>query len=149
MFPLLLCSVIGGLQIAINHASSSQGEGGPATRLDCSCSNVSVDENAMGGIECPNEYAYECPLPRAPKEPPFLEIPYEYRAVQDGLFPYTDLPDASCRVNGSCPATFLVTGDNHSFVESKSFCCPIVHSSAATWSALCSAVLAFCEWFLT
>lgn len=135
MFPLLLCSVIGGLQIAINRASS-RGEGGasatPATHLDCSCSNVSVDENAMGGIQCPPE----CPLPRAPRWPPVLNIPSpEYRAVQDGLFPFTDLPDASCRVNGSCAATFLVTGANHSFVESKFFCCWLVHSDTVQCSA--------------
>jgi hypothetical protein len=122
LFPLALCSVIGGLQIAINHASSQGGGGGggatPAIRLDCSCSNVSVDENALGGIQCPDE----CPLPRAPKWPPVVKTPSpEYRAVQDGLFPFADLPDASCRAEGSCPATFLVTSDNHSFVGSKFF----------------------------
>ncbi|CAD6342689.1 unnamed protein product [Miscanthus lutarioriparius] len=145
-FPLLLCSVIGGLQIAINHASSSQGEGGaiPATHLDCSCSNVSVDENAMGGIECPYQYEYECPLPRAPKQPPFLKIPNpKYRAVQDGLFPYTDLPDASCRVNGSCAATFLVTGDNHSFVEGVIDNIFTAHSSSVNLSADVSALSDF------
>ncbi|CAD6251450.1 unnamed protein product [Miscanthus lutarioriparius] len=104
-FPLLLCSVIGGLQIAINHASSSQGEGGaiPATHLDCSCSNVSVDENAMGGIECP--YQYE--------------------------------------VNGSCAATFLVTGDNHSFVEGVIDNIFTAHSSSVNLSADVSALSDF------
>nr|CAB3449317.1 unnamed protein product [Digitaria exilis] len=113
LFPLLLCSVVGGLQIAIRRSSSTE----PPTRLDCACSNVTVDENAMGGLSlgCPDE----CPLPRAPRWPPLLQIPpSQYRAVGDGLFPFTDLPDASCRATGSCPATFLVTGGNQSFVTS-------------------------------
>ncbi|TVU33005.1 hypothetical protein EJB05_24777 [Eragrostis curvula] len=110
LFPLLFCGVIGGLQIAINHASSPEA----SVRLDCGCSNVSVDENAFGGMDCP----LGCPLPRAPRWPPALRIPLPgYRAVNDGLFPFTDLPDASCRGNGSCAATFLVTGGNKAFVE--------------------------------
>ncbi|PAN04686.2 hypothetical protein PAHAL_1G084200 [Panicum hallii] len=111
LFPLLLCSVIGGLQIAINRATPPK----DPTRFDCGCSNVTVDEDAVGGLSCPDE----CPLPRAPRWPPLLRIPPpEYRAVADGLFPFTDLPDASCRAGGSCAATFLVTGGNQSFVAS-------------------------------
>ncbi|XP_008645661.1 ABC transporter A family member 10 isoform X3 [Zea mays] len=147
LFPLALCSVIGGLQIAINHASSQGGGGGgggggatPAIRLDCSCSNVSVDENALGGIQCPDE----CPLPRAPKWPPVVRTPSpEYRAVQDGLFPFADLPDASCRAEGSCPATFLVTGDNHSFVGSVIDNILPTHSSSVNLSADVSALSDF------
>ncbi|RCV04910.1 hypothetical protein SETIT_1G039400v2 [Setaria italica] len=112
LFPLLLCSVIGGLQIAIDRSSSSSPE--PPTHFDCGCSNVSVDGNAFGGLVCPSE----CPLPRAPRWPPVLQIPPpEYRAAGDGLFPFTDLPDASCRARGTCPSTFLVTGGNQSFVR--------------------------------
>ncbi|RLM78743.1 ABC transporter A family member 10-like [Panicum miliaceum] len=111
LFPLLLCSVIGGLQIAINRATPPE----DPTRFDCGCSNVTVDEDAVGGLSCPDE----CPLPRAPRWPPLLRIPPpEYRAVADELFPFTDLPDASCRAGGSCAATFLVTGGNQSFVAS-------------------------------
>jgi hypothetical protein len=115
LFPLLLCSIIGGLQIAIDRSLSSSPE---RTRFDCGCSNVSVDGNAFGGLVCPSE---ECPLPHAPRWPPVVQIPPpEYRAVTgDGLFPFTDLPDASCRAGGSCPATFLVTGGNQSFLSSK------------------------------
>ena len=83
----------------------------------------------MGGLSCSDE----CPLPRARRWPPLLQIPPpEFRAVGDELFPYTGLPDASCRAGGSCAATFLVTGGNQSFVASK---CD-VPSSAATRSLL-------------
>ncbi|KAJ1278484.1 hypothetical protein BS78_04G083100 [Paspalum vaginatum] len=127
LFPLLLCSVVGGLQIFVNRASSS-----PPARLDCGCSNVSVDENALGGMDC----APDCPLPRAPKWPPLLRVPPPaYRAVQDGLFPFTDLPDASCRATRSCPATFLVTGGNQSFVGGVTDSMFMAHSSSVNLSA--------------
>ncbi|CAL5059517.1 unnamed protein product [Urochloa decumbens] len=112
LFPLLLCSVIGGLQIAIRRSAPRQQS---PTRIDCGCSNVTVDENAVGGLWCPDE---ECPLPRGRRWPPALRIPSpEYRAIRDGLFSFTDLPDASCRASESCAATFLVTGGNQSFVR--------------------------------
>ncbi|KAG2649449.1 hypothetical protein PVAP13_1NG542900 [Panicum virgatum] len=135
LFPLLLCSVIGGLQIAINRATPRRQY---PTRFDCGCSNVTVDENAMGGLSCSDE----CPLPRARRWPPLLQIPPpEFRAVGDELFPYTGLPDASCRAGGSCAATFLVTGGNQSFVASKSLrarsnsavlCSPTINTLGST-----------------
>ncbi|RLN09276.1 hypothetical protein C2845_PM11G01240 [Panicum miliaceum] len=124
LFPLLLCSVIGGLQIAVNRATP------PEAPIVCGCSNVTVDEDAVGGLSCP--------LPRAPRWPPVLQIPPpEYRAVGDGLFPFTDLPDASCRAGGSCPATFLVTGGNQSFVASKC----AVGSSACSHKVILSSLV--------
>ncbi|CAO2045035.1 unnamed protein product [Urochloa humidicola] len=114
LFPLLLCSFIGGLQIAVRRSRPPQ-ESHPTRTIDCSCSNVTVDENAVGGLSCPNE---ECPLPRAPRLPPVLRIPPpDYRAIGDGLFQFPDLPEASCRASRSCAATFLVTGGNQSFVQ--------------------------------
>ncbi|OEL29286.1 ABC transporter A family member 8 [Dichanthelium oligosanthes] len=116
MFPLLLCSVIGGMQMAISRSSSPEFP----TPLDgCACSNVTLDKNALGGLSCPST---ECPLPRGFRRPPVLQIPQPvYRAVGDGLFGFTDLPDGSCRGNGSCAATFLVTGGNQPFVRSMLF----------------------------
>ncbi|XP_062223734.1 ABC transporter A family member 8-like [Phragmites australis] len=136
LFPLLLCSVIGGMQIAINRALSTEGP----THFDCGCSNVSIDENALGGMECPDG----CPLPRAPKWPPVLQIPVpEYRAVKDGLFPFSDLPDASCRAAGSCAATFLVTGGNQSFVGSVMDNMLPAHNASVNLSADVSALAEF------
>ncbi|XP_052143913.1 ABC transporter A family member 8-like [Oryza glaberrima] len=116
LFPLLLFSAIGGLQIAIN-VEMLRGLAAAAS-VDCGgCGGgVAVAANATGGMDCPTP----CALPRAPKWPPLLQIPPpERRAVGDGdLLPFAgDLPDAaSCRAAGSCAAAFLVTGGNRSFV---------------------------------
>ncbi|KAF2943718.1 hypothetical protein DAI22_02g085200 [Oryza sativa Japonica Group] len=116
LFPLLLFSAIGGLQIAINVEMLR--EFAAAASIDCGgCGGgVAVAANATGGLDCPTR----CALPRAPKWPPLLQIPPpERRAVGDGdlLSSAGDLPDAaSCRAAGSCAAAFLVTGGNRSFV---------------------------------
>nr|GMC74272.1 ABC transporter A family member 7-like [Ipomoea batatas] len=57
---------------------------------------------------------------RIPNEiPPLLQVPSpQFRAVRDGSIPFPDLPDASCRETGSCPATVLVTGNNITLGES-------------------------------
>lgn len=118
LFPLLLFSAIGGLQIAINVEMLR--EFAAAASIDCGgCGGgVAVAANATGGLDCPTR----CALPRAPKWPPLLQIPPpERRAVGDGdlLSSAGDLPDAaSCRAAGSCAAAFLVTGGNRSFVAS-------------------------------
>ncbi|KAL6630052.1 hypothetical protein ACP70R_029817 [Stipagrostis hirtigluma subsp. patula] len=138
MFPLLLCSVIGGMQIAMTRASSPEAP----IRSNCSCSNVSVDENAVGGAVC--SISSDCPLPRAPKWPPVLHIPLPaYRAVKDGLFPFTDLPDALCRAAESCAATFLVTGSNQSFVGSVMDNMFPAHDASVNLSADVSALADF------
>ncbi|KAF3974301.1 hypothetical protein CMV_002347 [Castanea mollissima] len=59
-----------------------------------------------------------CPTPEIPITPPLLQVPRSpYRAVRTDFYPFNDLPDESCRRNGSCPATILLTGNNHSLGE--------------------------------
>ncbi|XP_056686471.1 ABC transporter A family member 10 isoform X2 [Spinacia oleracea] len=54
--------------------------------------------------------------------PPALNIPSNTtRAVSSKYMPFPDLPSPSCRVSGNCPATFLLTGTNQSFVMKKMF----------------------------
>ncbi|CDP14831.1 unnamed protein product [Coffea canephora] len=57
---------------------------------------------------------------RATEGTPLLPIPAaEFRAVKTNQIPQSnDLPDKSCRINGSCPATILITGNNREFGES-------------------------------
>ncbi|XP_015688864.2 ABC transporter A family member 10-like [Oryza brachyantha] len=140
LFPLLLFSVIGGLQIAINIELSRGLASGTGSAVDCRCSSgATVDANATGGLDCPPQ----CPLPRAPKWPPVLQIPRpDRRAVRDGdLFPSAgDLPDASCRAAGSCAASFLVTGSNRSFVASMMDNMLPVHNSSVNLSSDISAL---------
>lgn len=123
LFPLLLCSLFGGLGMLLNHLESKSQEGRP-THIDCSCSNVAVPENAIGGMSCPQE----CPLPRAPKWPPVLRL--HLPREPPGNWSSSDLDAASPGLSdtdscsdggapGSCAAAkFLVTGGNQSFVGS-------------------------------
>ncbi|CDP22098.1 unnamed protein product, partial [Coffea canephora] len=57
---------------------------------------------------------------RATEGTPLLPIPAaEFRAVKTNQIPQSnDLPDKSCRINSSCPATILITGNNREFGES-------------------------------
>lgn len=51
--------------------------------------------------------------------PPLLQVPSpQFRAVRDDSIPFPDLPNASCRESGSCPATVLITGNNRTLGES-------------------------------
>ncbi|KAK3195225.1 hypothetical protein Dsin_026535 [Dipteronia sinensis] len=59
--------------------------------------------------------AASCPVPNPLEWPPMLQIPEpHYRAVRTDFVKFSDLPNESCRRNGSCPATVLLTGNNHS-----------------------------------
>ncbi|KAM3307861.1 ABC transporter A family member 7 isoform X2 [Capsicum chacoense] len=51
--------------------------------------------------------------------PPLLQMPTpQFRAVMTDSMPFPGLPHASCRENGSCPATVLITGNNRTIGES-------------------------------
>ncbi|KAK4568290.1 hypothetical protein RGQ29_003890 [Quercus rubra] len=68
--------------------------------------------------KCDPKTNFNCPTPEIPVTPPLLQVPRSpYRAVRTDFFPFNDLPDESCRRNGSCPATILLTGKNHSLGE--------------------------------
>uniref|UniRef100_A0ACD5YPS3 Uncharacterized protein n=1 Tax=Avena sativa TaxID=4498 RepID=A0ACD5YPS3_AVESA len=104
-FPLVICGLVGGLQIAIDRQIAKEKREHPIV-VDCSCNNAVVSDNTTGGAVC----SEECPLPRAPKWPPVLHIPFSY----DGK--------SSCSAGAgvdpeSCAARFLVTGTNQSFVS--------------------------------
>ena len=77
--------------------------------------------------KCDPKTNFNCPTPEIPVTPPLLQVPRSpYRAVRTDFFPFNDLPDESCRRNGSCPATILLTGKNHSLGESILFSLPLV-----------------------
>lgn len=54
------------------------------------------------------------PVPNPPEWPPLIQVP-SFPAVRSKALPFSDLPDASCSKNQSCPATFLITASNQSF----------------------------------
>lgn len=92
----------------------------PANKCGCKC----VDTTGSG--KCELQYsdldqAGTCAIPNPPAWPPLIQVPEpEFRAVRTDFLPFTDLPNESCRTSGSCPATFLFTGNNQSLGESIS-----------------------------
>ncbi|XP_051194420.1 ABC transporter A family member 8 isoform X1 [Lolium perenne] len=111
-FPLIICGAIGGLQITIDRQIAKEQREHPIV-VDCSCNNAVVSGNSTGGAVCLDS----CPLPRAPKWPPVLQIP-----SPSSSNPFFYDGGASCSAGaaapGSCAARFLVTGTNQSFVSS-------------------------------
>ncbi|GMY21986.1 ABC transporter A family member 8, partial [Fagus crenata] len=111
-FPFLLCLLLVLLQILINTQFDK-----PVNECGCKC----VDTTGSG--KCELQYsdldqAGTCAIPNPPAWPPLIQVPEpEFRAVRTDFLPFTDLPNESCRTSGSCPATFLFTGNNQSLGE--------------------------------
>ncbi|KAJ0048615.1 hypothetical protein Pint_15237 [Pistacia integerrima] len=116
-FPIVLCLLILALQIVFDKLVNNNDD----NKCGCICVRRNGDEcvEERCGIEYSNlDQAVFCPIPNPPEWPPLLQIPApEYRAVRNDFMTFTDLPSESCRINGSCPAIFLLTGNNHSFGE--------------------------------
>uniref|UniRef100_A0A1S4DEV6 ABC transporter A family member 7-like n=1 Tax=Nicotiana tabacum TaxID=4097 RepID=A0A1S4DEV6_TOBAC len=117
LVPIVLCLLLVLIQNLVNKELDK-----PSNRCGCKC----VDTNGDGKCEevCGIEYSDldqvgSCPIPSPPEWPPLLQIPAsKYRAVQTDSISYRDLPDDSCKISGSCPATILLTGTNQTFGES-------------------------------
>ena len=104
LVPLFLCLLLLSIQLL----------------LEAVMSKVS-DMAKCGSKDAPNgDY---CPIPNPPLLPPMLHIPEpESRAVKAGFFPYSDLPDLSCRKTKTCPFTMLLTGKNQSLGKGMYIC---------------------------
>ncbi|KAH0691725.1 hypothetical protein KY290_019919 [Solanum tuberosum] len=115
--PIILCLLLVFLQNWVNKELDK-----PWNRCGCKC----VGKNAEGKCEevCGIEYsdlnqAVSCSIPSPLEWPPLLQIPEStYRAVKTDFISYEDLPDDSCKISGSCPATILLTGTNKTLGES-------------------------------
>ncbi|KAL5544420.1 hypothetical protein UlMin_008204 [Ulmus minor] len=115
-FPFFICLLLVLIQNLVNHELDK-----PENKCGCAC----VDTNRDGTCEevCGLEHSTLdqgtwCAIPNPPKWPPLLQVPApEYRAVMSDIIPNADLPNESCRRNGSCPVTLLFTGNNHSLGE--------------------------------
>lgn len=112
-FPFFLCLLLVLLQALINQQLDK-----PSNNCGCACIDTAGNGqcNKVCGLEYSDvDQAATCPILNPPGFPPLLQIPSpEYRAVRTDFVPFTDLPDESCRSSGSCPATFLFTGNNQS-----------------------------------
>ncbi|KAJ0049063.1 hypothetical protein Pint_15240 [Pistacia integerrima] len=116
-FPIVLCLLILALQIVFDKLLNNNDD----NKCGCICVRKNGDEceEERCGIEHSNlNQAVFCRIPNPPEWPPLLQIPApEYRAVRNDFMTFTDLPNESCKINGSCPAIFLLTGNNRSFGE--------------------------------
>ncbi|XP_062168907.1 ABC transporter A family member 7-like [Alnus glutinosa] len=115
-FPFILCLLLVLLQALVNSLLDK-----PSNNCGCACINTTGDGKCVEvcGLEYSDlDQAGTCQIPNPPEWPPLLQIPApEYRAVTTDFVPFTDLPNESCRSSGSCPATFLFTGNNQSLGE--------------------------------
>ncbi|CAN7099404.1 unnamed protein product [Brassica rapa subsp. narinosa] len=102
VIPLYLCVLL----VSIQALFDTQVNNSPDNRCGCQC----IDDKNRDGIcdknSCGLEYSSQkqalfCAFPSPPPLPPFLQIPRPKN------------PSDSCRrLNGSCPVTILVTGNN-------------------------------------
>ncbi|XP_061353117.1 ABC transporter A family member 7-like isoform X3 [Gastrolobium bilobum] len=117
MYPFLLCLLLVLIQklldIQLDKAKNKCG---------CICSKTQGDNciEKVCGIQYSDlDQVGTCPIPNPPEWPPLLQVPApQYRAVRTDFLPFSDLPNQSCRNNGSCPVTMFFTGTNQSFGES-------------------------------
>ncbi|KAL5816489.1 hypothetical protein ACOSQ3_024867 [Xanthoceras sorbifolium] len=116
-FPFILCLLLVLIQNVVDRAFNSSDN-----KCGCAC----IRRNLNGDCEeerCGLEFsdlvqASSCPIPSPPEWPPLLQLPApEYRAVRTDFISFSDLPNELCRSNGSCPATFLLSGNNRSLGE--------------------------------
>lgn len=116
-FPILLCLLLFSLQIAINTVFE-------ASKYKCGCQCVPVANTSGCEKKCGVEYSSQtqvasCAIENPTMWPAFLQVPApEYRAVGDSS---SGLPSPSCRTDGSCPVSFLYTGQNQSFAQGMCF----------------------------
>ncbi|KAK4843209.1 hypothetical protein QYF36_005338 [Acer negundo] len=90
---------------------------GKINTCGCTCirkaGNGDCEEEKCGFEYSSLSQASSCPIPKPPQWAPLLQIPYaEFRSAKTDSNTFPDLPDASCRSEGTCPVTVLFTGNN-------------------------------------
>ncbi|KAK2664002.1 hypothetical protein Ddye_002576 [Dipteronia dyeriana] len=114
LFPVILCILFVILQNIIDTAMDSD-----INTCGCTCikkaNNGDCEEEKCGFEYSTLSQASSCPIPKPPSWAPLLQIPYaEFRSAKTDSNTFPDLPDASCRSEGTCPVTVLFTGTNES-----------------------------------
>ncbi|KAG6753016.1 hypothetical protein POTOM_043060 [Populus tomentosa] len=116
-FPFVLCILLIITQTLVDNQISKD-----SNVCGCRCINTNADGTCVR--ECGLQYsdldqAPSCSVPSPPKWPPLLQVPGpQYRAVRSASDPLSDLPDESCRQNGSCPVSLFITGTNRTLGQS-------------------------------
>ncbi|XP_024438418.2 ABC transporter A family member 7 isoform X2 [Populus trichocarpa] len=117
-FPFVLCILLIITQTLVDNQISKD-----SNVCGCQC----IDNNGDGTCDqrvCGLQYsdvdqAPSCSVPSPPKWPPLLQVPGpQYRAVRSASDSLSDFPDESCRQNGTCPVSLLITGTNKTLGQS-------------------------------
>ncbi|CAL9115645.1 unnamed protein product [Musa acuminata var. zebrina] len=111
-FPIFLCAVIILIQKVVETEMNKYGH-------RCGC------QGGVCGIQYSSLDQFDACLISSPFEwPAMLQVPRpESRAVTSDHPTPAGLPDESCKVSQSCPASVLFTGGNQSFAQSIRFSC--------------------------
>ncbi|PKU76587.1 ABC transporter A family member 8 isoform X1 [Dendrobium catenatum] len=123
IIPLLLCLLLFSIQkLAAIIAVEPE--------IHCDCGECIDDESQEScDKKCSNVFdmivgkSTYCPEPHPPQLPVLFQIPMtQFRATKRSSSPASSnynsgLPDNSCRKNGSCPVTILITGQNRTFAK--------------------------------
>ncbi|XP_073225221.1 ABC transporter A family member 8-like isoform X2 [Cicer arietinum] len=116
LIPFGLCILMVLLQKLLNNQFDKA-----KYKCGCICTKTQGEqclEKACGVQYSDFDQVGACPIFNPPEWPPFLQTPApQYRAVRTDFLPFSDFPNPSCRINGSCPLTMLFTGTNQSFGE--------------------------------
>ncbi|XP_020227731.1 ABC transporter A family member 7 [Cajanus cajan] len=117
LFPVILCLLVFALQCVIDTQFDK-----PEFKCGCVCRNNRTrcaDSEKVCGIQYSDLLqAALCAIPKPPQWPPLLQLPEpSNRAVRTASLPFSDFPDASCRITDSCPLTMLFTAENHSLAQ--------------------------------
>ncbi|KAJ4769649.1 Abc transporter a family member 7 [Rhynchospora pubera] len=133
-YPVLICLLLIIMQSVINSELDK-----PKYRCGCSC----VPLNGTGTCQtvCGPQYSTldqvaSCPITSPPEWPALMQVPRpQYRAARDANLQFPDLPDSSCQLSGSCPATLLFTGHNQTLSQTLAASLfPVMDSSSPNFS---------------
>ncbi|XLU57881.1 hypothetical protein S245_052529 [Arachis hypogaea] len=114
MFPFVLCLLLLLLQKLVDNQLDKD-------KYKCGCTCTKSEDGQCLEKVCGAQYSDldqvgACAVPNPPEWPPVQQVPApNYRAVSADFISESDLPNPSCRSNGSCPITMLFTGNNQSF----------------------------------
>ncbi|XP_064955602.1 ABC transporter A family member 7-like [Musa acuminata AAA Group] len=105
-FPIFLCAVIILIQKVVEEEMNKYGH-----RCGCQGGVCGIQYSSLDQFDA-------CPISTPFESPALLQVPRpESRAVTSDHPTPAGLPDESCKVSQSCPASVLFTGGNQSFAQ--------------------------------
>jgi hypothetical protein len=133
-YPFIICVLLILIQILINNEIDKP-------KYQCGCTCIPVNGTGTCQKVCGPQYSTldqvgSCAVASPSKWPAMMQVPRpEYRAARNVYLPFADLPDSSCQLSGSCPATVLFTGQNQTLAQTLAGSLfPVMGSSSPNFS---------------